>query len=357
MNRYKTSINLVVYNGSPWLPWCLESISNQTYKDFFLLIIDNGSIDNSYDICSNFLQNHPQLAVHSRIIKNKTNIGFARGHNQALAWTESDYVLVLNQDVYLIPDYLELLVASVERQETTAAISGKLLTWQFDSSSWHVSNLNQQSHQIIDSMGLQIKRSRRVINLNQGEVDTGKWSQAIRVFGVAGTAPLYRRQSLLTVSPSGEIFDEDFVSYKEDIDIAWRLQLAGFNSWVEPKAVAYHDRSLSSGRRWRDEYNLRRRRAQDLKIYSWANHLAVLIKNDGILNFLLDLPWFFTYEFGKIIFMLLTDPITLFKAYLRFLKLLPRFIKKRGILKSTRRLAYKDLRYWWIKPKVAKEII
>jgi len=352
MQRQPTSIHLVVYNGAPWLGWCLESVARQTYQDFFLLIIDNGSIDNSYTLAQEFLANNPRLSARARLVRNKQNIGFARGHNQAIAWTESDYVLILNQDVYLLPDYLKQLVKSLSNQERAGAVSGKILTWPFNGETFHASELSKLPKNYFDSVGLAIKRSRRVVNMAQGEQDTGQYRQSFRVFGVPGTVPLYRRPALQAVSLAGEIFDEDFVSYKEDVDLAWRLNLAGYESWLEPKAVAYHDRSLAHGRGLRQEYKKRKGRPHDLKVYSWVNHLAVLIKNDGLINFWRDFPWIVTHELAKACFLLVTDPITIFKGKLRLLRLAPRFYKKRRALKPTHKIKYRELRHWWSQAKV-----
>lgn len=352
MDKFETSMHLIVYNGANWLPWCLESIKNQTNQNFFLLIIDNNSIDSSYDICQSFLEANPQLGKRARLIKNKQNIGFARSHNQAISWTESEFVFMLNQDVYLLPDYLEKLSASLKNQERAAAVSGKLLVWQFEPEVFHSTHFKSQPQKVIDSLGLVIKRSRQVINISQGQIDDSKSNIPKRIFGVPATASLYSRQALLAVSLAGQVFDEDFVSYKEDVDLSWRLQLGGYEAWLEPSAVAYHDRSLSSGYGIASEYKLRQNRTRDLKVFSWSNHLAVLVKNDSLLNFCHDLPWILAHEFAKALFLLITDPITLFKGKFRFLKLLPKFYQKRRQLKASHKVNYRELRRWWSKTKL-----
>lgn len=345
-HNFPVSVHLLIYNGAIWLPWCLESLANQTYQDFFLLIIDNGSIDNSYDICDKFLQQHKYLATRTRLVKNKHNNGFARGHNQALSWTASEFVAVLNQDTYLMPDYIEELVYCLKNEERAAAVTGKILSWDFDPLNWHISQLKTHNRNYIDSAGLRISRSRQVVNIGQGELDTKQYDRQKKIFGVSATVPLYRRSALEYVSPDGQIFDEDFFSYKEDVDIAWRLQLAGYDSWIIPSAIALHDRSLAASKGWRDEYKKRRQRARDLKVYSWVNHLGVIIKNDGIINMIRDLPWFVSYELSKMLYLLITDPITLFRGKIRLAKLIFRFIKKRHLLVTTHRRTYKDFRHW-----------
>lgn len=350
--RYSISVQLVTYNGVPWLPYCLEALAAQTRRDFFLLIVDNGSIDKTSELVEGWLAEHPDLAARARMVKNKQNLGFARGHNQAISWTDSDYVLVLNQDVLLAETYLEAAAGYLEHDTRAAAVTGKLLTWKFDPATFYLGALPElQAASTIDSLGLKIYRSRRVTNLAQGEVDHGQYQTMRQVFGVAGTAPLYRREALMAVSPTGEVFDEDFVSYKEDVDLAWRLQLAGCDAWYVPEAVGYHDRSLAGAVKEGPLALARHRRhwPKELKAYSWVNHLGVMVKNEGALNFFLDLPWILAHELAKAGFVLLTEPTTLLRGMYRFIRLLPRFIKKRGQLKSTHRRKAAELRQWWAK--------
>ena len=97
------SIHLFTWNGQKYINECLNSILQQTFKDYFLLIIDNGSVDKTVKIMEQ--EYVPVFGAKARLIKNKNNLGFAQAHNQALLWTDSDYVLVLNQDVILDEDF------------------------------------------------------------------------------------------------------------------------------------------------------------------------------------------------------------------------------------------------------------
>ncbi len=348
--RYATSINLVAYNGQRWLPFCLEALSNQTYKDFFLLVIDNGSLDGSAALIQEFLRTHHELGKRARLVVNKQNLGFSRGHNQAMAWTESDYVLMLNQDVLLDPAYLEHAVRALAADPRVAAVTGKLLRWNFQAASFYMEALPElQAESCLDSAGLIVRRSRRVVERGQGERDHGQYPRGEEVFGVSGAAPVYKREALMDVSPLGEVFDEDFVSYKEDVDLAWRLQRAGYTAWYEPRAVAYHDRSVRGGLGIRDTLRHHHGRPRDLKVYSYVNHLAVLIKNDGWWNLTLDAPWILAHELAKAGYLFLTGPGTLFRAWGRLIAHIPTFLKKRNSLSVVQRRTTAELRKWWTK--------
>ncbi|MBI5466276.1 MAG: glycosyltransferase family 2 protein [Candidatus Kerfeldbacteria bacterium] len=347
-HHYPISVHLVTHNSSLWLPYCLECLQRQTRQDFFLLVIDNGSLDNSAPLVANFLKAHPALAERSRLVCNKQNLGFARAHNQALAWTDSTYVLLLNPDVLLSENYLAVLVQSLATHHEAAAVTGKLLRWNFDPSSFHLEQLKEPARpNQIDSVGLKIKRSRQVCDMGSSEFDKGQYEVPHQVFGVSGAAPLYRRAWLEEASVQGEVFDEDFVSYKEDVDLAWRLRLGGFTAWYEPRAVAYHDRRLNSDGSLRQRLQARASWPRLLKVYSWTNHLGVLIKNDGWWNLVRDLPWILIHELGKAAYFFVTEPVVFCQAVVRLLKLLPRFMVKRRLLKPTRKLKPSALRAWF----------
>ena len=93
------TISLLTWNGARYLPWVLKSIKDQKYKNLELLVLDNASTDESVDVIRDV---YPD----ARVIQQKKNIGFAKGHNLLVNWSESDYVLFLNQDIVLEPEYI-----------------------------------------------------------------------------------------------------------------------------------------------------------------------------------------------------------------------------------------------------------
>lgn len=186
-------------------------------------------------------------------------------------------------------------------------------------------------------------------NIGEGKQDDGQFDAMTEVFGVSGAAPLYRREALRAVSPDGRVLDEDFISYKEDVDLAWRLRLAGYRACVVPTAVAYHDRSLVNDPSFRTLYKRRASWARDHRVYSWVNHLATLIKNEAALNVIPDLPWILWYEMKKFGYLLVFDPVTLILAIKRFGTLLPRWYARRRELKPTRVVKASQLRSWFDK--------
>lgn len=339
-NKAKVAVSLVTYNAEKYLPFCLPAVLNQTCKDFEILIIDNGSTDRTVPFLK---ENFPQI----KVVAHPKNLGFARAHNQAIAWTESEFVLLLNQDVVLSPDYLEKTVSYLEKQRQAATVSGKILIWDF---------LSNQKTKVIDSLGLKVFKSHRVTEIGEGEIDQGGHQEIKEVFGVSGPAALFRRSALEAVKikladglTKEEYFDEDFFAYKEDVDLAFRLRLAGCQAFYLPEALAYHDRSVRGLKTLKKQaVRLHRQDREGLiKIYSYKNHLLLLLKNEFFANFLRYFWPTFWFELKKFIYILFFEPSTL-RGLKMFFKQRRRIFKKRQyIIKNIRKIKPEELAKWY----------
>ena len=109
----KLSVQLVVWNGAKYIPYLFASLRQQTYQDWSLLVVDNNSNDDTLAAITRELANFPAAY---RMLENKENLGFAGGHNQAFKENDSEYILLLNQDMYLRPDCLEKMVKFLEKK-------------------------------------------------------------------------------------------------------------------------------------------------------------------------------------------------------------------------------------------------
>jgi len=338
--RAKVAISLVTYNAEKYLPFCLASVLNQTFRDFTVLVIDNGSTDRTVPFLR---ENFPQI----KVVAHPKNLGFARAHNQAVAWTESEFILFLNQDVVLAPDYLEKTVAYLEKEPSAAAVSGKILIWDF---------LSNQKTRVIDSLGLRLFKSHRVAEIGAGEMDQDNGALAQEVFGVSAPAAFFRRSALEAVKiqladglSKAEYFDEDFFAYKEDVDLAFRLRLGGFKAFYLPEAVAYHDRTIRGLKALKKRAVRLHRQDRDrmIKIYSYKNHLLLLFKNEFFANFLKYFWPLFWFELKKLIFILFFEPSTL-GGLKMFFKQRRRILRKRKyIIKNIRKITAAELAKWY----------
>lgn len=339
----KISIHLVTWNGEKYIADCLESIFRQTFDDYFLLIVDNGSIDETKTVIEQ--QYLPLFQDKARLIRNKDNAGFAKAHNQALLWTDSEYVLVLNQDIILEPDFLEQAVRFMDAHPKAGSINPKLLKWEGKTDAFTPGTKST----IIDSLGLELHKTQRVSEIGVGEEDGPQYAQEQEIFGASGAAPMYRRAALEDIRYNDEFFDADFMSYKEDIDVAYRLRWKGWESYFVPQAVAYHDRSAVGHKKIFSvaDFKTRKKKASFVSYHSYKNHRLMLYKN---LNTKLFLRYFFfvlPYECAKLIYILFMEPKTV-KA-LSVIRRKKKIMKaKRKEIMGSRRITDAEMRKWFI---------
>jgi GT2 family glycosyltransferase len=231
-------IQLVTWNGQKYLPACLTSLADQSFTSWQLLALDNGSSDNSLQQLANFVSQHP-----GQVSQNGFNQGFATAHNELFDHGQAPYVLVLNQDIILAKNYLAELIDYLQRNSLAGSASGLLLKLSESESGFAKTT-------VIDSLGLKIFPSYRVVEQRRGDIWTFKRGGVIETFGVPATAAIYRRTALESIklpTEAGPYFAGFFGSYKEDVDLAYRLQLRGWGSVCLVEALGYHVRSLSGG--------------------------------------------------------------------------------------------------------------
>jgi len=225
MANVTLSVNIVTFNSADDIEPCLESLNNQTFRDFGIRLFDNASTDGTPD----------RIKDHNiEVTRSPKNLGFAGGHNALIRQSDSDYVLVLNPDTILRKDFVEQIVRGLAARPDAGSASGKLL---------RMDNIT------IDSTGIIMLRSQRHLDRGAGDPDAGQFDKTEDIFGPSGAAALYRRAALEDAAIEGQYFDEDFFAYREDADLAWRLRLLGWNSVYVPQAVAQHRRRVTPERR------------------------------------------------------------------------------------------------------------
>jgi GT2 family glycosyltransferase len=221
----KVAVNIVTFNSAADITACLESLATQSFRDFRIHILDNASSDDTISKLKGF---------DVTLVQSGVNTGFAKAHNDLIRSYPSEYVLLLNPDAVLKPEFLEILVAALASRPDAASATGKLL---------------RLDGKTIDSTGIIMLRSQRHLDRGAGEPDLGQFDKAEDVFGPSGAAALYRVSALEDVAVEGQFFDEDFFAYREDADLAWRCRLMGWNSIYVPEAVALHRRRVTPERR------------------------------------------------------------------------------------------------------------
>lgn len=345
----RVAINIVTWNGLRYLPELLESIDAQTYRDFVVRVIDNGSDDGTVEYLAG---ERPDIML----VRNVKNHGFAAAHNQAIRyaldrWDANElaeqYTLITNQDILLEPDFLERLVAEADRNPQFGAFSGKLLRAYGENMNDEYLKETVRSDRI-DTTGLRANRWRRFTDRGAGELDKGQYDQEVDVFGVSGALALYRASALADACCRGEYFDEVFFSYREDVDLAWRLRNLGWGARYVPEAVAYHHRGIYGKEKvgWLGRIKDRRKKRPYFAALSTRNHWLAILKNERWLNAVLALPLVVPLELGRICYLAVFETRSLWVVP-SFIKLTPRILsKRRKTLKRSKSKAA-ELRKWF----------
>lgn len=272
----RITLGVVTHNSAKYLIPCLESLQEQNYEHKEIVVFDNNSTDDTLQILE---KKFPDIQV----LQSEENRGFAYGHNQILRETENTYYACINVDCILQPNFLSELVKEIERKPIFGSASGKIKYWDFATYLSGASSKGKTN--FLDTVGIKILKSHRFEDIGQGEVDYGQYDEPRDVFGMSGAAVLYRRKALEDVAFENEhgekeYFDESMFMYKEDVDLAYRLQWAGWKSRYNPLSVAYHDRTV--GGKYRSALDLIRNRLKKSRAVnqrSYLNHRILLQKN------------------------------------------------------------------------------
>jgi GT2 family glycosyltransferase len=247
------SIIILNYNGLRFLESCLSSLTTQSFKNFEIVFVDNGSSDGSVG----FVREHyPGV----RIVETGKNLGFAGGTNAGIRVARGEFILTLNNDTMADPHFLEEIQKPFLQDPKTGMCGTKMV---FPDGR-------------INSTGICISRSGTAWDRGIHEQDRGQYETPEEIFGPCAGAALYRRSMLDEIG----LFDEDFFIYMEDVDLAFRARLAGWGCRYIPSARVIHYWGGTTGIN------------SDLSVfYGNRNLLWFVIKNFPVRTLLISIPW------------------------------------------------------------------
>ena len=221
-NQPKLAIVILNWNGRKYLEQFLPSVSTTVYSNYEIIVADNGSADDSVS----FLEiNYPAI----KTIRLPVNYGFAKGYNDVLKEVTADYYVLLNSDVEVNQDWLQPMVALLEADKTIAACQPKLLSY----TNKKLFEYAGAAGGWIDRFGYPFAKGRI---FDVCEEDHGQYDDASLIFWVSGAAMFIRSSVFHEVRG----FDEYFFAHQEEIDLCWRIQLAGYKLSSCPQSVVYH---------------------------------------------------------------------------------------------------------------------
>ncbi|MBN1876990.1 MAG: glycosyltransferase family 2 protein [Anaerolineae bacterium] len=245
----RISVIIPNWNGAQHLPGCLESLRAQRYKSFETLVVDNGSADGSLTV----LARYPEVQV----LALGENLGFTGACNAGFRATQGDIQILLNNDTEVDPDWLAEIAAAFAQHPEVGSVASKMLL--FD------------QRDTFHTAGDYVTPDGLAHNRGVWQKDEGQFNQPGYVFSACGGSAAYRRIMLDEIG----LLDDDFFFSFEDVDLAWRAQLAGWKCLYMPTAIVYHKLKASGGGVTASYYDGRNRITTLVKNYPadlWRDH-------------------------------------------------------------------------------------
>lgn len=321
----KVAIIIVSWNTKEYLEKCLSSIFEQTFNNFEVIFVDNGSTDGSVELV--------RIAFPTvRLVSLDKNYGFSKANNIGIRLAfegKARHIVLLNVDTTIKETFLKELVTAAESDDSIGCCQSKMLS--------------MDDPRIIDGVGITVRKNCGMIPIGHGELDVGNYNQPKEIFGASAGASLYKSEMLIQVG----LFEEECFAYHEDVDLALRARIAGWKCLYVPQAVVYHKHSGTLGKY-----------SPIKKYYLIRNRYYYVIKN-------LPAPMvfkFFIIKTKNIIDLIVMIPIRLvlfdmkrfhtdiikLKAHCHAIKNIPKMFRKRNEIRSKRMISDRELVRWFV---------
>lgn len=310
----KVSVLVINYNGQALVVNCLTALERQLFKDFEIILIDNGSSDGSLDEVQKFLEESP-IATPVKLICLDRNLGFPGGNLEGLRYAKGEHIALLNNDTEPDEEWLGELVKAMDIDPKVGICASKLIV---------------QGTNIIDSAGDGFSTALRGFKRGEGE-KASLFNKREYIFGACAGAALYKRKMIDQIG----FLDEEFFLINEDTDLNLRAQLYGWRVLYVPTALVYHRVRSSIG-------NM----STMAVYYTLRNSELARIKNIPLFLFLRCLPVFILGMVSEFIYFAIKHrylPIY-FKAKIDAIRMLPVMLKKRKVNFEGAKVDSKDLR-------------
>ncbi len=216
------SVVIPNWNGAHFLPGCLDSLRRQDYAPLEILVADNASSDGSRDLLN---ERYPDVTL----LALPENRGFTGACNAGMAAARGEIVVLLNNDTEVDPGWVSAIVDTFVRHPEAGLVASKMLLF------------DRRDH--FHTAGDLFRVDGRLFNRGVWERDEGQYDQEEYVFSACGGSAAYRRAMLDEIG----LLDDDFFFSCEDMDLAWRAQLAGYRCVYQPAAVVYHRLAATGG--------------------------------------------------------------------------------------------------------------
>lgn len=268
----KATVVIPNLNGAGWLKGSVESVFAQTMQDFELILVDNGSTDESLAYARSLIERENYT-----LIENTANTGFSAAVNAGIMAAKGEFVVLFNNDAFAEPDWLAQLIACAEQDEKIFSVSSLMLRY-------YEPHLADDAGDYVNILGWACKTGDGLL--------ASRYQTQRRCFCACGGAALYRKSILDEIG----LFDVNFFAYLEDVDIGWRAMSLGYKNIYCPKAVCRHICGATTGGAKGGKYN-------DFKsVQSGRNNLLLPYKNMPFFMLLFNLPFLAVGYLIKVLF-------------------------------------------------------
>lgn len=305
-NKPLVSIVILNYNGHEVLKACLDSVFKSTYSAFEVIVVDNNSIDGSDEIARRMYDIH--------LLKNKSNVGFCAGNNTGIRAARGEFIVLLNNDTVVHPEWLNQLV-----HEATC----------FDADLCQPKILLFGNGRTINSTGLTIHFAGFGMLRGSGEIDVGQYDKVKEVCGVHGACFFASKKAVEKMG----LLDENFFAFNEDTDWSWRALLMGLKIIYVPTALVYHKWGHGWGSRGAEKF-----------YYAERNRIIMVMTNYSKHSLILLLPTLLLTEFATLGYCVATK--TLFskiRAYADVIRMSRYIMNRRKFIQNKRKMPDKWL--------------
>lgn len=263
---------ILTFNSREYIKPCLDSLFNQGQDDVEVIVIDNGSEDNTIDLIKS---NYPQV----KLIANRENLGASKAKNQGIEAASARWILTLDCDVILEDGFIKKTKDLInDLKDSVGLIQPKIISWDKKS---------------IYSCGIRYSWLERFYDIGRGEFDKMELNISKPIFGACCAAALYRRKTLEDLRDDYGYFDERFFFLFEDADLSWRAQKKGWVCLYYPELKCFHHGNSSSTDKSTRHY------------LSFLNRQLMILKNQSSIKTLFKFPLYLIYDLPRFLVLVI----------------------------------------------------
>jgi GT2 family glycosyltransferase len=321
MNNPLVSVIIVNYNGAKYLKNCLNSILDNNYSNFEIIITDNASTDNSISSVKKIFK--PYLSKIKFVILKK-NYGPAKARNEGVKKSKGKYLAFLDNDTKVDPDWIKNSLKLFQSNSKIGAVQSKLLL------------LNQKNK--IDYVGEFLGHQGFLKSIaNYGETDHHQYDNVTNILAAKSAGMFISKIAFIAAGK----FDPSYFIFMEETDLGWRTWLKGYSVVFCPKSIVYHQFSSTKDIVSKDFNNYL------IRFHGTKNYIQTLIKNLSLKNLIKILPIHIFLWFSLATFLLLTgklkSSINIYKGIFWNITNLSKTLSKRNKIQNCRKISDKEL--------------